>query len=337
MSELVFERGGHWPWLLAILPLCVALAFGMRALRRQAARYGAEPCDAPGPAWLRALRIGAVFALGGVAWLDPRLGEETVELERRGLEVVLCLDTSRSMLARDLEPSRLERAKRDIRALLPELAGGDRTSLVAFAGDARLVVPPTHDVDALRELLETVDTATVPRGGSNLAAALRRALELISAGGEPTATILLLTDGEDLDGEGLAAAREVADRGIVLHTIGYGSARGSKITLDASGGQSFLRGPDGSEVVSSLDADSLRQMAEATGGTFVRADTLALPLVELKHKRLDPRAQKVFESGEEVLRRPRFQWLLMPAMLLVFVEIVARGAAIGRAARRSLP
>ena len=106
--------------------------------------------------------------------MDPRWGDEQFAVERRGLDVIFCLDTSRSMLARDLEPFRLARAKQDIRAVLPAVRGGDRVGLVVFAGKARLWIPLTHDVDSFGGLLDEVDTDIVPVGGSDLAAALGR-------------------------------------------------------------------------------------------------------------------------------------------------------------------
>ena len=332
MSELVFERAAWWPLALALPLVLLLLWAGIRGARRGVVRYGAAPLRRPGSALGRALRLTAIAGLGLVAWLDPRLGEETLKVERRGLDVVVAVDTSRSMLARDVPPNRLARAVRDVRSLLPALVGGDRVALLAFAGEPRLVCPPTHDIDAFRDLLLRLDTDTVPIGGTNIGATIRRALELVDDDDARSAVILLLTDGEDLGGEGVAAAAEAARRDVVVHTIGYGSTRGSKITLDEDGREVFLQDRSGAEVVSALDADGLRKVAERTGGEFVRADAMALPLVELKRKRLDPMLERSYDAGEEVVRRPRFQWVLLPAMLLLLVEIARHGRAIRGAA-----
>src|SRR5690606_15330845 len=142
-------------------------------------------------------------------------------------------------------------------------------------------IPLTHDLDSFRRLLDEVDTEVVKVGGTDLAAALRRTLEFADVDQAATTAVLLLTDGEDLGGAGQQAARELAERGIVVHAVGYGSSMGSKITVAAGGKEEFLRDEAGNEVVSRMDPESLRRLAAATGGEFVRADAMALPLVEL--------------------------------------------------------
>jgi Ca-activated chloride channel family protein len=257
--------------------------------------------------------------------MDPRLGEEPVAVERRGLDLIFCLDTSRSMLARDLEPSRLGRALQDIHALLPSLQGGDRVGVVVFAGQARLWIPLTHDVDSFRGLLDEIDTDIVKVGGTDIAAALRRALELADPDNSKTTAVLLLTDGEDLAGAGQQAAAELKDRGIVVHAIGYGSSLGSKITVAEGGAEAFLRDKGGAEVVSRMDPDSLRKVAGVTGGEFVRADAMVLPLNELHDKRLVPMQKRSYDAGEETGKQARYQWALLPLLLLLVYEILMAG------------
>jgi len=327
MSELSFANAALWPWLL----VAPALWFGVWGLLRSIARtrdaYGAaltEPVPSP---WGRATRIVLAMVFLLLAYMEPRYGEEKVQIERRGLDIVFAMDTSRSMLARDLQPSRLAVAKRDVQTVLPGLTGGDRVGFVAFAGEARLVVPLTHDVDSFRQLMDQVDTSTVRKGGTDLAAAIRKSLQLVADRDQATSVIILMTDGEDLTGAGLQAAREARAAGVVVHAVGYGSTKGSKITLTASGSESFLRSDDGQEVVSSLDSEGLRRLAEATGGEFLRTDVMALPLVQLKNKRLDPMIKRAFDKGEETVYKTRFQWALIPAMLLLLLELLFVGGS----------
>jgi Ca-activated chloride channel family protein len=324
-SGLTWARPHLWSVGL-LVPLLWLLVFAvLRARVRARARYGAVFTErVPAPA-ARATFWAVIAACLWLAWMEPQLGEERVSVERRGLDVIFCLDTSRSMLARDLEPSRLERAKRDIRSLLPSLLGGDRVALLAFAGQTRLVVPPTHDIDSFRHLLERVDTDTVRVGGTDIAAALRRALELAETGEERTTAIVLATDGEDLAGAGKQAALEVKRRGIVLHAVGYGSTLGSKILVARDGEEGFLKSDTGDEVVSTLHADSLRAMAEAAGGELVRADVMALPLLELKQKRLDPMLQRSYQAGEEWAPKTRYQWVLILCFLFLMFELWSAG------------
>lgn len=325
MADLGWSHGSLWPLLLLLPFFWLFLYFMLRRARRGVMIYGADLLERAPSSLARASLLSLGVAALLLTWMDPLLGEAKVAVERRGLDVIFCLDTSRSMLARDIEPNRLQRAKRDIRSMLPELLGGDRVALVAFAGRAKLIVPLTHDLDSFRHLLEDVDTDSVRLGGSDLASALRKGLELSEEGHSSTTVMVMLTDGEDLSGSGRQAAREVRDRQIVLHTLGYGSIRGSKITLQDQDSESFLTSSEGDEVVSVLDVDGLRQMSALTGGEFIRADQMALPLVELKQKRLDPMLKRAYDAGEEVVRKTRFQWILLPGMMVLLLEMLICG------------
>lgn len=317
-----------WPWLLMAVPAWWFLYAALRARARSRERYGAILVErVPAPA-ARATRLVLATVLLFLAYMEPRYGEETVPVERRGLDVIFALDTSRSMLARDMEPTRLDAAKRDVLSVLPDLKGGDRVGLVAFAGGARLIVPLTHDLDSFRQLLTTVDTNSVLEGGTDLAAAIGKSIALVDEGRDETSVILLLTDGEDLAGEGRAAASRTASaRGITVHAIGYGSTKGSKIVLDEGGHERLLADLAGEEVVTVLDSEGLRAMAAVTGGEFLRADVMALPLLQLKRKRLDAMVKRSFDAGQETIHETRFQWVLLPGMLLLLLDLVLAGGA----------
>ncbi|MBK8097125.1 MAG: VWA domain-containing protein [Planctomycetes bacterium] len=325
MNELIWNRPFLWPWLLALPVLWAVLWAMLDRSRRAAARFGATTTDVTArPLW-RSLRLTGLVGLSLCCWMDPRLGDEDVAVERRGLDLIFCLDTSRSMLARDLEPTRLQRAIADITAVLPRLQGGDRVGIVVFAGQARLWVPLTHDLDSFRGLLAEIDTNVVPVGGTDLAAALRRADEVADKDNLKTTVVVLLTDGEDLAGAGQQAAGELAGRGILVHAIGYGSAAGSKITVTENGNEAFLRSGDGQEVVSHMDERSLRELARVTAGEFVRADAMPLPLVELHAKRLLPMQKRAYDAGTEQGKKARYQWMLLPLLLLLLFEIATSG------------
>jgi Ca-activated chloride channel family protein len=323
--DVVWTRGAFWPALLA-LPVVWAVLWALFDRTRAAVvRYGAVSRDrVTSPLW-RSLRVTLLTALAVVAWMDPRWGDEPIQVERRGLDLIVCLDTSRSMLAGDLEPTRLQRALQDVRAVLPALDGGDRVGLVVFAGEARLWVPLTHDLDSFRALLDEVDIDVVKTGGTDLAKALRKALEIADPDNAATTAVVLLTDGEDLAGAGRQAAGELAAKGLRVHTIGYGSALGSKITVREGGSEQFLRDRAGTEVVSKMDDESLRRLAGATGGEFVRAEAMALPLHELHEKRLKPMQKRSYAAGEETGKQARYQWVLLPLLVLLLWEIALAG------------
>lgn len=325
MNELEFARAAYWPLCLLLPFVFLGLLFALRGRMRAARRYGAFSTDRVPSPFARSLRLTVAAALGLVCFLDPRLGEETLPIERRGLDLVFCLDTSRSMLASDVEPDRLRRAKTDVKSVLARLAGGDRAGLVVFAGEARLWIPLTHDLDSFGQLLDEIDTSVVPVGGTDLAAAMKRAGELVDQDTAATTVVVLLTDGEDLGGKGREAATELHARGIRVHAVGYGSPHGSKITVQDRGKETFLKSRSGDEVVTRLDTDGLRALAEATGGEFVRADAMPLPLRELYDKRIQPQQKRAFESGEETVKLPRYQWVLLPLLLLLAHDLWTHG------------
>ena len=265
------------------------------------------------------LSVGG-FALAILAVVQPAWGIDPRKLELRGVDVLVCLDVSRSMLARDLQPDRLGRAHDEIRTLSRRVRD-DRLGLVAFAGDARLMIPLTRDMDSFAELVERVDTLSVDRGGTDLGAALETALSALEGGslGNHEA-ILLVSDGEDLEGRGLRAAQACKDQNITVHCVGLGSAIGSKIALRNGAGESFLRDRRGRDVVSRLDDSGLRAIAAATGGEYLDVSQAARPLVQLYESHLLSMAGKATASLEGKARKNHFQWPLLAAFLLFLVE-----------------
>ena len=329
MNELFFVHPERWWFLLVPLVLLVLGLTGFARQRRGREAYGdlaghpvlvedAQPVGRPMTLVLQVLGLLCI----ALAALEPAFGWTVAKVERRGIEIVVCLDTSRSMLAEDLAPSRLERAKRDLRALLPELRG-DRIALIAFAGGSRVVCPLTHDLGAFESLLDQVDTQTARRGGTDLGSAIRAALALLSADGAASQTILLLTDGEDLEGQARKEADLVRARGVRLHAIGYGSPRGAKIpNPDARGGaSSFVVDESGNDVVTRLDAEGLRSVATACSGAYLAAEDAPLPVLEVFEKRVRPLAQRSFEAEDRRRPRSRFQLVLIPGLLLLLLSL----------------
>jgi Ca-activated chloride channel family protein len=260
---------------------------------------------------------GLLLAL--IALVQPIWGEGLRKAPQRGVDILLCLDVSRSMLARDFPPSRLERARSEILALAGRTTG-DRLGLVAFAGEAQLIAPLTQDMESFAELAVTADPLAVGRGGTDLGAALEKALEKLEGQTGHHEVVVLLTDGEDLEERGLRAAEQCRDRNIRVHCLGFGSARGSKIALEDQDGEAFLLDASGSEVVSAMDPESLQRIARTTGGEFLDASERPLPLLELYEMRIEPMVRKTFEAASRREQKNRYQWPLLAALLLWLLE-----------------
>ena len=311
---------------LAVVPVMagVLLLAERSATRRLAAAIGARRAalapDGTGRAATvrrRLLFAGLLCAL--LALAQPTWGAERVVVDARGADVVVALDVSRSMLAADAPPSRLEAA----RAALAEAtrrSPDDRFALVVFAGEARALVPLTRDLDSFRELLAQAEPASVTRGGTDVGAALDAALSLVPEAGERAATILLVTDGEDLEGRGTAAAARCRARGVVVDAIGVGSPLGSKIVVSVGGVSAFLKDGAGREVVSTLDMEGLRRIAAAANGRAVEAGTDPAALLDAIERRSRGRAPAEFAATGRSERANRYQWPLALALLLLLAE-----------------
>ena len=207
--------------------------------------------------------ILAVFALIALVLARPQWGFTQREIKQRGRDVIVAVDTSRSMLATDVVPSRLARAKLIAHDLL-RLVRGDRVGLVAFAGSAFLQAPLTLDYNAVLASIEELDTAVIPKGGTNIADAIRTAEQAFGKGEGQTRALIILTDGEELDADGISAAKRAAEVGVRIYTVGIGSGEGSLIPLRTdNGGADFVRDTAGKPVQSRLDETRLKEIAES--------------------------------------------------------------------------
>jgi Ca-activated chloride channel family protein len=259
------------------------------------------------------LLFAAGLLLAAIAAMQPFGGPGARTLEPGGADLVVCLDVSRSMLARDAVPSRLEAAKREIRALAAK-ARGDRLALVLFAGQTRLAAPLTHDVDAFADLVSLADPTSVPRGGTDIGGALAVALDALEGGTGDHQAIVLVTDGEDLGAEGLRTAEKARARRVVVHTAGFGSPEGSKVPVPEDHGEAFLRDRAGRDVVTAQDAAALRRIADATGGTYADATRAAGAIAGLYESEIRPKAREAFEARAGTQRENLFQWPLLAAL-----------------------
>lgn len=245
----------------------------------------------------------------------PQYGEKQTPVRREGIDIVFALDTSLSMLARDMAPNRLERARREIEGLLSRL-DGDRVGIVSFAGTAVPTSPLTIDYGAVRMFLRGVDAWTVPTAGTAIASAIRKGTDMLVKGGSGSRALVILTDGEDHEGDVAEAADEAAKEGIRIYTIGLGTAEGELIPVSA---REYKKDSRGEFVVSHRDDSQLREIASRTGGRHMvladEPDALDRVLDDLSGM-----TRREYTSRLAVIREERFAWFLLPAAVLLVVE-----------------
>lgn len=304
----------------ALVPFAAWAA--LRAAARRRAFLGAQaarlaPRFSRGRRLLRdGLAAGAIGLLVA-ALARPLHGEWLREVHQRGVDVMVVLDASRSMLAPDLAPSRLERAKREVQALLGHLRG-DRVGLVSFSGDARLLCPLTSDPTSFRVFLDDVDSTSVGRGGTAVGEGLEQALDALEQAAEGARVIVLLTDGEDHDSD--PPPDQVAYRalalGVPVHVIAFGTPAGSQIPLRLPDGRlDVVRDADGQPVVTRPDEALLERIAGISGGAYLSADGAPFPMDELWDKRIALMEGVTRASSLRTEGINRYQWAVVAALL----------------------
>ncbi len=259
--------------------------------------------------------VAVVFALSG-----PQYGYRWETVKQRGVDLVVALDCSRSMLAADIAPTRLERAKREIIDLL-EMLSGDRIGLVAFAGEAFLQCPLTQDYSAFHVFLKTLSPDFLPVGGTNLAAAVKTAMSAFDPQSLSDKAVILITDGESTTGaDPLEAARQAAGKDIALFCIGVGGEQGVPVPGEKG---SFQKDAGGKIVLTSLDEKTLREMAGLTGGAYVRSVAGDMDLDAIYHQQVQKTMEKqTLESGRRRVWENRYQWFLALALLCLIAEML---------------
>ncbi len=316
-------------WLLLLIPAGIGFFWWSGRIRQRLMTQFIQARLLPGllsEVSPRRRRLRQTLLLAGIALLvvalaRPKWGFHLEEVRQRGLDIVIGMDTSRSMLASDVAPNRLARAKLEAIAL-QQLCRADRLGLVAFAGSAFLQCPLSLDDDAFRQGLEALDTGIIPQGGTALAEAIRAALAAFKKTTDNHKVLVLFTDGEDHDGQAVDAAKEAAKEGLRIFTVGVGSPSGELISVvDEQGRRGFLKDESGAAVKSRLNEPLLQEIARAANGFYLplsgarTMDTLyERGLAQLP--RTDSDVKTVRQYYE------RFQWFLGLALVLLLAEML---------------
>src|SRR6266581_3718898 len=334
----------QWLWGLFLTPILIA--FFIRAERRGLRRlqefvsarllpHLAGTVNRP----RRALRFGLQLvglSLGLVSLAQPRWGYTFEDVKRKGLDLLIAVDTSRSMLSNDVQPNRLERVKLAVQDLVNELQG-DRVGLIAFAGRAFLQAPLTIDYDAVFEAINDLDTKTIPEGGTNISSAITLATQSFGKSATGNRALIIFTDGEELSGDAVTTAKAAAaDAGVRIYAVGVGTPQGSLIPVTGDDGQTaFVKDPAGQVVKSKLDENRLRQIAETTGGFYVHLENGPRTMQQLQNEGLAK--MQAAEMDVRLSRRPieRYEWPLSAALIaLAFSILIPERKSATRRIRR---
>ena len=270
---------------------------------------------------LKFVFITISFTSAILALADPQFGSKLEIVKKKGAEIIIALDVSNSMLAEDLQPNRLERAKQAISKLIEKLEN-DRFGLIIFAGDSYIQVPLTTDYAAAKMFLSSVNTGNVSKQGTAIGSAIDLAMNSFTPETEMDKALIIITDGENHEDDAIAAAELAKENGITVHTIGMGSPEGAPIPLQKGYGQTiFLKDRDDKVVISKLDQAALQQIASVTEGIFIRANNNEVGLNKLLEQINKMQKQeietKIFTEFEH-----RFQYLLGISIFFLLLELL---------------
>jgi Ca-activated chloride channel family protein len=252
----------------------------------------------------------------------PQFGSKLEEVKRQGVEVILALDVSNSMLAEDIQPNRLERAKQAISRLVENL-DNDKIGLIVFAGDAYTQIPVTTDYISAKMFLSSIGPEMVPKQGTAIGSAIDLGIRSFTPGTGRSRALVIITDGENHEDDPVAKAKEAAAAGIVIHTIGIGSNEGVPVSVVTNGKKDYLRDASGNTVISKLDESILKDIALSANGTYVRANNSNIGLdgvyneiKKLKKQELEGKMFTEYNDQFQIFAGAAFLLLLLDFMVM---------------------
>lgn len=317
-------------YLLIIIPLLIAFFVVMVGKKKKAiAEFGNPELLKPlmpllsfkrGTWKFVMLLLALLFVIVGVA--GPQFGSKLQQVKKKGVELMIALDVSNSMMAQDIKPSRLEKAKMAISRMVEKLSN-DKVGLIVFAGDAYVQLPITTDYSSAKLFLSNITTDIVPIQGTAIGAAIDLAANSFTPETETSKAIIVITDGENHQDDAVAAAKRAHEKGIAIHTIGMGLEQGAPIPEKGQPGQ-FMKDGNGNVVVSKLDEATLRDIAKAGEGVYVRASNTNVGLEQLLDE-VNNMEKTLLEERVYTDYAEKYQYFLLAGLFFIFVEFMILG------------
>lgn len=323
----IFEAPEYW-YLLFAIPVMLLAFLLMLWWRKSAIRKFASPGMirklAPARSifkpWLKFVTLMAGFIFLVLAIVNLKAGSELKTVTREGVDIVFALDISKSMLAEDVAPSRLQKAQQLVSQILNSLAS-DRIGLIAYAGSAVPQLPITTDYGSAKMFLQSLDTDLVSSQGTAIAEAIQLADSYYAEESEASKVLIIISDGEDHEGDAIEMAEEAADKGVRIITIGVGTQKGGPIPLKERGvTRRFKKNNEGETVITRLNAETLTEIAEAGNGAYIDGTITAQVIEELRDQL--ERIEKVeFDTQQYADYESQYQWFLILAIFFFLLDI----------------
>lgn len=315
-------------WGLLLIPALTLLFVIARIMRRQALKKFGDPeivsyltpsasVARPIMKFILMMCALSIFIAGAAR---PQFGSKLKKVKREGVEIIIALDVSNSMLAEDIKPNRLERAKRAIDRLISKLKD-DKIGLIVFAGDAYTQLPITTDYNSAQLFLSSVNTQIVPRQGTAIGTAVEMATRSFTPNPESSKAIIIITDGENHEDDAITAAEEAHKTGIVVHTIGMGLPQGAPIPVLNGGQGDYRKDREGKIVITRLDEATLEKIAAAGGGIYIRANTAQVGLDDLFDE-INKMNKTEMESRTFSEYEEQFQYFFAAGLILLLLEFL---------------
>ncbi len=322
-----FASPENFALLVVILVLGIFYTWSIKRKKKVLARFGDLFLLLKTSPYISFARQGgkAVMLLAGIVFAILTLsqfqcGTHMEMMKREGIDLIVAIDVSNSMLAEDMKPSRIVKARQEVRGILDRLKG-DRIGLVAFAGEAFIQCPLTLDYTAAEIFLDVIDVGLIPRQGTAIGAAIKKASEAFETQEKKHKVLILLTDGEDHTGEAMAAAEEARNQGVKIYPIGIGSPIGEPIPItDRQGNRAgFKKDRNGEVIVTKLDEMTLQKIALTTGGKYYHATAGEMELDKV-YDEINKMEKKELEGKLLMQYEDRFQYPLFIAILFIILE-----------------
>jgi Ca-activated chloride channel family protein len=317
-----------WFWTLLVIPVIILLFIGLQVWRRSAQKKFADsnllkrlsPNQSLFKSVLKVLVLCGAFACLSLALVNPKIGTKLETVRSQGVDIVFAVDVSKSMLAEDIAPNRLEKSKQLVTQIINSLAS-DRVGIIAYAGKAFPQLPITTDYASAKMFLQNMNTDMLSSQGTAISEAIELAKTYYDDEEQTNRVLIIISDGEDHGGEAVDVAEEANEQGITILSVGVGDVKGGPIPIKRNGViLNYKKDNDGETVITRLDETTLKEIAKETNGIYVNGRNTN-EVVEAIKNVLDKMDKKEFESKQIADFKDQFQWFLGLAILLIFIDI----------------